>query len=96
MDYEDIVNRPESAFPLARTEQTRYYLQPDNTLSLQPGESGSLSYQPNDSGKLVFECCMPSSIETTGYFMAHLLVSCPDHDEMDIFVQVEKFSPTKQ
>jgi len=48
-----------------------------------------VQYDAN-TGKAVFQCVITSDMETTGYFMAHLAMSCTDHDEMDVFVQVEK------
>lgn len=93
---EDTVNRAEASFPLARTQHTRYYLNSNSTLSLRPSSSpATLSYDPNDGSELIFDYEMPSSIETTGYFTAHIHMSCEGHDDMDVFVQVEKLSAQK-
>lgn len=94
VDRVDTVNRPESNFPLERTRQTRYHLQSDNSLSFQPATEGTVSYDAK-SGKAVFDYQMQEPSETTGYFMAHLVMSCAEHDEMDVFVQVEKLSSAK-
>lgn len=90
----DIVNRPEAEFPLARTRYVKYYLCPDKTLALQPPATGIIQYDSSGE-KLVFEHQMSTSLETTGFFMAHLIMSSPQHNEMDVFVQVERFSSNR-
>lgn len=94
-DRVDTVNRPESEFPLARTKYKKYYLQEDNSLSLTPCMTASVISYDSAAGKAVFCFHMPEDCETTGYFMAHLLLSTTDHSEMDVFVQVEKLSSAK-
>lgn len=42
--------------------------------------------------KCIFEFEMPAFTETTGYFMAHLLLSSDERNELDVFVQVEEIS----
>ncbi|KAK5086301.1 hypothetical protein LTR05_003469 [Lithohypha guttulata] len=93
---EDTIERAEHDFPLARTKYTKYYLQPDKTLSLTPPFSHSeLSYNTNRNNSLIFEYTLPHPIETTGYPHAHLIMSTTStHNEIDIFVQIEKFSPS--
>ena len=90
----DVVNRAEAEFPLQRTDYRRYYLQSDQCLSLNPKKEETLVSYDSKSGKQVFQYKIPQDLETTGYFMAHLVMSCPEHTEMDVFVQVEKLSST--
>lgn len=88
------VGRAESTWPLGRTQYIRHYLTIDHTLSLIPKtESASPLKYDALMGKLEFRYVMPAASETTGYFMARILVSSEDHNEMDIFVQVEKLTP---
>lgn len=87
----DTVNRAEADWPLPRTKFTRLYLNSDNSLSLSPAHltPGTVSYD-STSSKATFRYVIPHDVETTGYFMAHLCMSCASHTEMDVFVQVEK------
>jgi hypothetical protein len=91
----DTVNRPENEFPLARTHYVRHYLTADGGLSLTaPSDTTTTSYD-SKNGRAVFRYRVPRSCETTGYFMAHLVVSC-DAPGMDVFVQIEKLSPANR
>ncbi|KAI8186560.1 hypothetical protein KHU50_001310 [Colletotrichum sp. SAR 10_65] len=91
----DTVGRPESEFPLARTQYTKLFLQKDNTLSLDPEAAESALPYDSQSGKQTFLYQFDKACETTGYFCAHLVMSCPEHTDMDVFVQVEKLSALK-
>ncbi|KAL4772007.1 Alpha/Beta hydrolase protein [Aspergillus nidulans var. acristatus] len=93
---EDTVNRAELDFPLPRTEYKRYYLTPSHGLTLQPGASGGLVRYDSTCGTATFEYEIPAACETTGYFMAHLVMSCEQHDEMDVFVRVHRLSSDKR
>ncbi|KAF5230226.1 hypothetical protein FANTH_13941 [Fusarium anthophilum] len=92
---EDTVNRPETDFPIPRTNYVRYYLTQTHGLSLQPETSGGLVQYDSSSGIVKFEFEMPEACETTGYFMAHLVMSCEEHVEMDVFVRVHRLSRDK-
>lgn len=91
----DTVNRYEMSFPLARTRYTRHYLTAQGALHVDdPGlsESHRVSYDGSTGQSSSFTYTMPAACETTGYFMAHLNMSCDGHDDMDVYVQVEKLS----
>ncbi|KAH8594045.1 Alpha/Beta hydrolase protein [Bisporella sp. PMI_857] len=90
----DTVNRAEVDFPLPRTRYTKYFLHDHNLSLAPPTTKGSMSYD-SGSGAAVFEFQMPVGCETTGYFMAHLVVSTVDHDEMDMFVRIDQFLQDK-
>ncbi|RSL40880.1 hypothetical protein CEP54_015988 [Fusarium duplospermum] len=91
----DTINRAEKEFPLARTQYVRHYLTGDGDLSLNvPTETTSVSYRSED-GKAVFRYKVPRSCETTGYFMAHL-VMFSESPGMDVFVQVERLTAKGQ
>lgn len=88
----DTVDRAESEWPLARTKYVKHFLTSHNTLSLTPpNESSEIKYGAT-SGSAVFEYTIPDNIETTGYPRCRLHVSSPDHTEIDIFVQIEKYT----
>ncbi|KAK2775050.1 hydrolase CocE/NonD family protein [Colletotrichum kahawae] len=91
----DTVGRPEAEFPLARTQYTKLFLQGDNTLSLDQQAAESALPYDSQSGKQTFLYQFDKACETTGYFCAHLVMSCPEHTDMDVFVQIEKLSALK-
>ncbi|KAI0127396.1 Alpha/Beta hydrolase protein [Xylariales sp. AK1849] len=94
-NWPDTVNRAETNFPLARTRYTKYFLGGEGSLSTKPpADAAQVSYD-SAAGKTEFWFEIPEACEMTGYFMAHLMMSSQDHDEMDVFVQVEKFSSTR-
>ncbi|KAF5507921.1 putative serine esterase [Colletotrichum aenigma] len=95
VNQKDTVGRPEADFPLARTHYTKLFLQGDNTLSLNPDASESALPYDSQSGKQTFVYQFDKACETTGYFCAHLVMSRPEHTDMDVFVQVEKLSALK-
>ncbi|KAL2212380.1 hypothetical protein CC79DRAFT_1318359 [Sarocladium strictum] len=91
----DTVNRPEAGFPMARTRYTKYFLG-ESSLGLAPSvDSQKVTYDSAD-GSAVFWMEMPHDSETTCFFMAHLMMSCDDHDEMDVYVQVERYSASRK
>lgn len=92
LSAEDTINRAESEFPPARTSHRRLYLETNGQLSFNPpNHSSSLRYN-SVNGCTSFLYTMPEACETTGYFTAHLVMSAEAHDEMDVFVQVEKLA----
>lgn len=86
---DDTVNRAEMEWPLARTRYERLYLSPNGEMVpvTQQEMPSSASYN-SASGKLTFRYVISEEMETTGYFLARLVVSCPSHSDMDLFVQV--------
>lgn len=92
---QDIVNRTEDEFPLARTQYRRLYLSASDgalTPSL-PESTATDTYVSEDTNSSVsYRLCMEKPTEITGYMKLHLWVSAPDHDDMDLAVKVEKLS----
>ncbi|PYH40383.1 alpha/beta-hydrolase [Aspergillus saccharolyticus JOP 1030-1] len=77
-----------TTWPLARTEYQKIYLTPEGKMSRSPStESGQVIYD-SKNGKALFRYRIPHDMETTGYFIARLAVSCPSSDDMDLFAQV--------
>jgi len=93
--HETFVLRAENEWPLARTQWTKFFLQPDG-LALSPQASGAattLDYDTSGDG-LMF--CMPpltESLEITGPVAAKFWVSSPTRDA-DIFLALRLFDPT--
>lgn len=85
---DDTLNRAESTWPLVRTKYQKIYLTPDHQMSPSPSaQSGQVTYE-SKNGKATFRYRIPHEMETTGYFIARLAVSCPSSDDMDLFAQV--------
>lgn len=86
---DDTVNRAEVEWPLARTRYERLYLSPNGEMGpFTPQQMSSPASYNSASGKLRFRYVISKEMETTGYFLARLVVSCPSHSDMDLFVQV--------
>jgi putative CocE/NonD family hydrolase len=91
----DEVNRPESEFPLARTEHRSLYLNGrSGTFSPNPVEEASLvRYVADDGkGKASFTIRFDEDTELTGYMKLRLWVEAAGSNDMDLFVKVQKLS----
>jgi predicted acyl esterase len=91
--HNDIVDRPEDAFPLERTTYRRLYLDAQSK-SLGPEVPASESQVIYDSGsrrpKVVFTMKADRRLEVCGYIKLRLWVSPLDADDMDLKVTLEK------
>ncbi|EMC99530.1 hypothetical protein BAUCODRAFT_29893 [Baudoinia panamericana UAMH 10762] len=100
--------RAEGEWPIARTQYTRFYLQPDNTLTKDgpyTGEEKTVSYKALgklDNPQLVQFTTAPFDAETevTGHVTAHLCISASksqehatEPSEIDVFVTLRHLSP---
>ncbi len=90
--HEDITNRVENEFPLARTKYTKFYLRQNNQLATEPQKkSSTVSYDsraenPAETFRLTFD----KDTELTGYMNLHLFVEADGADDMELHVTVEK------
>jgi predicted acyl esterase len=92
--HEKFVLRGESEWPLARTQWTKYFLQPDG-LALMPEEPATattLSYETTGDGLTFRTPPMAKSVEITGPVAARLFVSSATTDA-DIFLALRLFDP---
>ncbi|BEU88348.1 CocE/NonD family hydrolase [Selenomonas sp. TAMA-11512] len=90
--YEDVVNRAENAFPLARTEYYKLFLHADRTLSpVSAEDEGRVGYDSEaPDAKAVFTYIFDEDIELTGYMKLRLFAEADGSDDMDIHVTAEK------
>lgn len=90
-DYDFQVHRPETSFPLERTEYTRYYLDAANmTMQDAPVPAATkISYDP-ETQEAVFDMEFKEDTELTGYMYLHVFVEADGHNDMDIFVNIQK------
>ena len=86
--------RAENEWPLARTQWTRFYLQPDDrSLSRdQPKAEAALSYQTTGDGLTFLTPPMTQEMEITGPVAAKLFVSS-DTSDADLFLVLRVFDP---
>lgn len=84
-------NRPEKEFPLARTEYNKLYLDAaKGALVARPvAEESRASYRAGE-GTAAFDIRFAEDTEITGFMKAHLWLEVEGHDEMDLFLTVQK------
>ena len=90
-DYDYQSGRTEKEFPLARTEYKKLYLDAaKSAMSFNPvaGES-KVSYE-GATGEVTFDIAFDEETEITGFMKLRLWVEADGHDDMDLFVTVQK------
>ncbi|KAJ5354258.1 hypothetical protein N7541_006822 [Penicillium brevicompactum] len=90
---QDIVNRPETSYPLIRQKPFQLFLNND-TMSLDrsaPQQSAKLSYPATD-GSAVFAYSIPSKMEFIGPSKLRLFLEAEGSNDMDIFITLEKYN----
>ena len=93
---ERFVERHEDAWPLPRTQWTRFYLDPANqALRRQPGGSGTVSFAALGDGVTFISEPLDQAMEITGPIAAKLHVSSSSSDA-DLFLVLRVFSPDFQ
>lgn len=88
-DYQE--RRAEDSFPLKRTEYVKYYLDAEKmTMQDTPvAVESKVSYDANTE-EAVFDMEFKEDTELTGYMFLRLFVEADGHDDMDIFVNIQK------
>jgi predicted acyl esterase len=90
-DFDYAVDRPETDWPLSRTEHRRLYVDAANrALSKKPVASESKIKYDAEAGKATFDMSFDEETELTGYMKLRLWVEAEGSDEMDLFVAVQK------
>jgi len=88
-------NRPEQAFPLKRTEYKKLYLDgTGKSLSWEAVPQESQASYDAQTGLANFDIKFQQDTEITGYMLLRLWVEAKGHNEMDLFVNVQKLSTT--
>lgn len=90
-DFDFQTHRPEKSFPLERTLYTRYYLDAANsTMQASPvAVQSKLSYDANTE-EAVFDMTFAEDTELTGYMYLRLYVEADGHDDIDMFINIQK------
>lgn len=90
-DYDFQTDRPEKEFPLARTQYQKLYLNGDKgCLEDSPAEQESSCSYDAQEGLLNFDYQFKEDTELTGYMKLRLWVEAKGHDDMDLFVNIQK------
>lgn len=88
-DYQ--TNRPEAQFPLARTQYQKLYVNAENSsLSASPLETEAAISYDSATEELNFDMTFEEDTEITGYMYLRLWVEAESHDDMDLFVNIQK------
>ncbi|KAE8422997.1 alpha/beta-hydrolase [Aspergillus pseudocaelatus] len=94
-----IINVPFEDWPVPSTEYKRFFLSDNGSLSaVAPHQEDSVSYQSDvkslqmgsDIEELSFKYTFSQPTYVVGCARAVLYMSCQDHDDMDVFVQLRK------
>uniref|UniRef100_L2FYX2 X-pro dipeptidyl-peptidase c-terminal non-catalytic domain-containing protein n=1 Tax=Colletotrichum fructicola (strain Nara gc5) TaxID=1213859 RepID=L2FYX2_COLFN len=85
---EDIV---EEEFPPKRTEYREMFFGAEGKLLAEaPSESTSVGYASADGESIGFTFTFTETTRVMGLPKAVLFMSCPDHDDMDVYVMIQK------
>jgi len=88
-------NRPEQAFPLKRTEYKKLYLDAARkNLSWEAVPNEAHVGYDAQTGLANFDIKFEEDTEITGYMILRLWVEAKGHNEMDLFVNIQKLSTT--
>lgn len=88
-DYQ--TNRAEKEFPLARTEYQKLYIDASNkTLSKEAVLKESKVFYESNTEELNFDYTFNEDTEITGYMYLRLWVEAEGHDDMDMFINIQK------
>ena len=97
--YDDdyCTRRAETSFPLERTEYRKYYFDASKhvggdvyEMSETPvATESSVSYD-GKTGQVEFDLQFKEDTELTGYMKVHMFVEADGHDDMDLFINVQK------
>lgn len=87
-----IENIVEEDFPPPRTEYKKFYLGSEERLLLdeQQTNSTSVSYLSTAGESVAFTYTFSETTRIMGMPKAVLYMSCPDHDDMDVYVMIQK------
>lgn len=92
-EYPYQTNRPETEFPLARTNYKKIYLNASNGKAGDaPVKTESEVSYDGATGLTTFDYTFRKDTELTGYLKLRLWVEARGHDDMDLFVTLKKLS----
>lgn len=84
-------NRPETSFPLKRTQYKKLYLDAaNNALSWEPLANESKVSYDGATGVTNFDIKFEEDTEITGYMKLHMWVTAEEYNDADIFINIQK------
>lgn len=90
-DFDYQLLRPEEDWPIPRTEYKKLYLDAKSrSLNWEPQTVESKCHYDGNLGKATFDITFNEETEITGHMLLHMWVEAESHDDMDIFVAVQK------
>jgi len=90
-DYDYQVKRPEESFPIERTIYKKLFLDANKkSLSFEPSIEHTSAYYDSETEEMCFDMQFNEDTEISGYMKLHLWAEAECHDEMDIFITVQK------
>jgi len=89
-----VYDQVETAYPIPRTKYTKLYLAGNNTLQSTPSNVASVHSYDSTVKKvgLHFDYAFPERTTLAGFSKLRLFVSCPDHNDLDVYVMLRKLS----
>ncbi len=94
-DHNFMDNRPETSFPLKRTQYEKLYLDSRKmTMKSEPVREESHAAYDGKTGQVTFDYRFEEDTEITGYMKLRLYVAAESYDDMDLFINVQKLSTT--
>ncbi len=92
-EYDYQTHRPETAFPIPRTQYKKLYLDADNAaMQTEPVVAASkVTYEANTES-VHFDYVVPEDTEITGHIKLKLWVEADGYNDMDLFVIMSKLS----
>ena len=92
-DYDYQTDRPEDNFPLKRTQYEKLYLDAsDMSMKAEPVAAESKVSYEGATEEVCFDYRFEEDTELTGFLKLRLWVEADGHDDMDLFINVQKLS----
>ena len=96
-----VVNRPESTYPPPKMRHRRFFLDATSASMTEksvPLQNTTADYQSDswDDDGAHFSHKFDTYTELIGYSQVHLYMSCPDNDDMDVYVICRKLNANGQ
>ena len=90
-DFDFQTNRPEKEWPLARTEYKKLYMDAASmSLAYDKFDKAAKVSYDGATGVVNFDVKFNEDTEITGYMKLHMFVEADGHDDIDLFINIQK------
>lgn len=94
-EFNYMTNRREDSFPLKRTKYEKLYLDAnDRSMKKDTVKASAQVFYESDKEEVNFDYRFAEDTELTGYMKLRLYVAAENHDDMDLFINIQKLSST--